>query len=64
MTLLINLLLLALDANHCARWQDTPWGIKCAEARLNAPCVVRGWHVIAQGLSVCVRDCGDERPTT
>lgn len=66
MTALITWLATVLtDAGHCARWQDTPRGARCADVRLDAPwCGVSGWHHVAQGIHVCVRQCGAEGPVS
>lgn len=54
-----------LDLEHCARWQATPWGPRCAEVELQPRCeVASGWHLTAQGIPVCTRACGEDGPTT
>lgn len=63
-TALTFFLLLVLDGDHCARWVETPHGLVCGDVRLKARCFREGWHVVAQGVSVCVRGCGEEGPTT
>ncbi len=58
------ILSLLLDLDHCARWQATPHGPRCADIRLDARCMWSGWHATAQGIAVCVRECGEEMPTS
>ena len=57
---------LLLDLSHCARWQATPRGARCADVRLDAPtCLVTGWHAFGvQRINVCVRGCGAEGPVS
>jgi hypothetical protein len=57
---------LLLDLSHCARWVATPRGARCADVRLDAAtCLVEGWHVFgSQRITVCVRGCGPERPSS
>jgi len=57
---------LLLDLSHCARWVQTPRGARCADVKLDAPtCMVEGWHHFGpQGITVCVRGCGPERPSS
>ena len=63
---LVWLLSVLTDASHCARWQDTPRGVRCADVRLEAPtCLVTGWHRFGvQQIHVCVRGCGAEGPSS
>jgi hypothetical protein len=57
---------LLLDLSHCARWQATPRGARCADVRLDAPtCLVTGWHAFGvQRINVCTRGCGAEGPVS
>lgn len=61
---LFAVLLVVLDLYHCARWQETPHGPRCAAIRLDARCLHAGWHEVFGGVPVCVRDCPGGRPTT
>jgi hypothetical protein len=56
---------LLFDLNHCARWHIWPSGrVVCGDVKLDAACPWDGWHVVYQGVAVCVRACEGGKPVT
>jgi hypothetical protein len=61
---IFRVLFALVDLDHCARWTAVGDRLVCAEVRLDAACVVSGWHETAQGIPVCSRACEGGEPVS